>query len=115
MNKHFGEAGKKLVNNFGIFQNFKYVIQTASNSFIFTDIDEDQMRKEIQKLKINKASGTENLKSERLKTICDCILETFTYIGNRCINQGVYLAAFKNNVVIPLFKKRNDTDPISLI
>lgn len=63
MKKHFAEAAKILVNKIGINPNYKYIRQTALNSFVFIDIDNKyEVRREIHKFKINKVP--DNLKSE---------------------------------------------------
>lgn len=41
MNKHFEDAGQKIANESKNTPNYKYIIQIASNLFVFTAINKD--------------------------------------------------------------------------
>lgn len=119
-NKRFVDTGKELANKIKQDPHYKCNQHSLINSFVFSEISHDEVKHEILNLPDKKAVGADNLKGETLKLVSEYILHPFSYILNRCVQEGMYPTAFKKSLVIPIYKTGDDTDianyrPISLI
>lgn len=83
---------------------------TLVNSFVYSQIDNDEIQIEILYLPNNKAVGSENLKRQTLKVLVPHILDPFRYVLNRCIEEGLFPSIFNISLVIRVHKNGDDTD-----
>lgn len=69
---------------------YKYVRKTLAHSFVSERIEQSELEKEIHIPSNEKAVTIDLLKNETVKQIQDYILLSFTYILNRCFEEGLY-------------------------
>lgn len=119
-NRTFAGMGKKLANKIEKNNNFNLTRSSHINSMVLLPTNTQEMQTLINELKNKKAVGLDDIKAEVLKSVSNYILNPLVYIGNRCMEDGVWPSAFKQTVVIPIYKKGDKNmvtnyRPISLI
>lgn len=83
-------------------------------------ITEEEIIKNIEKLKNNSSPGIDNISNKTLKIIKNYIAKPLSYIFNLCFENGIFPNDLKTSVVTPIFKNGNRTEvsnyrPISII
>lgn len=116
----FTKMGKTLANK--IVKNPNYTINRFiyPNSLFLKPTNSEEIKTIIKELKNNKSTGIDNLKAEALKTISEDIADPFAFILNNCMEIGLWPSAFKESLIIPIYKsgdisKVHNYRPISLI
>ena len=69
------------------------------------------MKRSLQTLNPNKATGLDGIGPNILKLCGDSIVAPITFIINKCISEGVFPCTFKTASVIPLHKSGPKSDP----
>lgn len=112
-NKTFIEMGKKLADKININSNFTFKKITTMNSFVLLPTEKNEIKNIIRDLKNNKTPGLDNIKSETLKPIAELVLDPLVYIINWCMTEGYWPTAFKDSLVIPIYKKGDIKVPVN--
>lgn len=110
-NDTFSNMGKKLAQNIKLDKNIPFEQFRSLKSFVMLDTDYQEINSIINELKNNKSPGCDGLKSETVKCISDYIIEPLVFIINRCMSLGHWPSVFKDTIVIPIFKKGDNTIP----
>ena len=77
----------------------------ARHSIADLEVDEESIRKIIQKLNINKTSGPDLIESITLKSCCEALLPYMKILFNSSIQSSEIPQDFKDANVVPIFKK----------
>lgn len=81
---------------------------SSSGSFVLLPTDKDEVGDLISGLKSDRSAGVDEIQVDALKTLSPFIQEPLSYIINMCLKKGVWPRAFKETVIIPIFKGGND-------
>lgn len=95
-------------------------LQPVKTNFLFKEVHESQIYKELRNLKRKKATGLDNFLSGLLKDAASVIAKPLTYIINLSLRSGTVPAEWKEAKVLPLFKSGSSSEignyrPISLL
>ena len=98
----------------------KHMGPSLCNSFSFENFTEEEVKKEIHKLKSRRKASLESFNPAMLSKIASQIGKPLTYLYNLSINTGVYPASLKLARVIPIYKKESKSNvsnyrPLSLL
>lgn len=118
--KTFTKMGKTLASKIKRDANYNEKKFISPNSFFLRPTDSLEIKKIITELSNNKSAGIDHLRAETLKLISNYIIEPFAFIINKCMETGVWPSAFKESLIIPIYKSGNTSyvqnyRPISLI
>jgi hypothetical protein len=130
-NNHFVNIAESTIRQDAESNNEKYNIPTSLSDFCTNKLKSESSFKIpflaihevgalITSLKNTKSMGPDTLNPSLLKLALPYIVESLTFIYNKCIDQGVIPPALKSAKVIPLPKSKDVTDlhnfrPISLL
>lgn len=119
-NQVYSQMGKKMAD--AIKRDPMYIPRrpSSSGSFVLLPTDKDEVGDLISGLKSHRSAGVDEIQVDALKTLSPFIQEPLSYIINMCLKKGVWPRAFKETVIIPIFKGGNDKlitnyRPITLI
>ena len=84
-----------------------------SERFIPDTITEQDVRQAITNLKTGKASGLDNICAEFLKYAANVVVPFLTKLFNKLYDTSYFPLDWCKSVIIPLFKKGEDSDPDS--
>ena len=92
----------------------------VTDLFSFHEITEDEIRKEISKLHVSKATAVGDITAEMLKSAIDVHVSLLTKIINSSIRNGCFPYELKAAEVTPIFKKNNNLNkenyrPVSVL
>ena len=109
--KDFSDHFKSLNDGICIDENKKAQLKlTASNSstndVLDCPITDDEIRKCIDTLKNNKATGDDQILNEYIKSTADIMIKTYTKLFNVILDTGVIPESWSKGVILPLFKKK---------
>ena len=76
-----------------------------NNSLFLYPIIAEEINTEINKIKINKSSGPDNIPPKLIKYTSNTISPILTMIFNKCFEEGIYPEELKLSKVIVLHKK----------
>ena len=112
MNKYFSNIGRLESNSItSATSHRKYLKQPTQNSMFLRAITEDELRKEIKKLNIHKATGPDNVSAQIIKRTESEVIQPLLHIINRTIEEGTYPEQLKIAKVVPIYKKKEKTNP----
>ena len=123
-NQFFTSIGPKLSNQIKQPENLDYksfLTKVITTEFQFTEVDENDIIKEIASLADKSSCGYDELSSILLKKITNCIKPTLALIVNQSLCTGIFPTKLKLAKVLPLFKNKGDCHlfdnyrPISLL
>lgn len=120
-NNFFSNVGEELNQKFPRNTDFKKFLKYNSiHSIYLTPIIPNEIKLELEKLKINKSSGPDDLPVRMIKIVAVDILTPLSHIYNLSMQKGQYPDLLKISKVIALFKKGNkllphNYRPISLL
>ena len=69
-------------------------------------VNKEIVLKEIEKLKVNKASGPDNISPYLLKQLRDQLAIPLTIIYKKSLQEGSVPSSWKESNITPIFKKR---------
>ena len=101
--------------------NFRqYLKNKISSSFFFAPILESDVREEMLKLKINKASGPDDINPKVIRASTNVLIQPLSLLYNSCISTSTFPDDFKKAKIIPLYKQLekivvDNYRPISLL
>ena len=120
-NHHFAKIGHDLASEIPLVntQPESFLI-SANKTFSFGSCCTSEVLKLLEKLKVNKATGLDNLPSKFLKLVANILAPSLTFMFNQSISTGIVPTEWKLARVTPIFKKgaRQDVNnyrPISII
>ena len=91
LNDFFANIGTKLSNKFSPFTyDFTQYLQGPSSSFNVIEISQECVRGELDRLKLNKATGLDKVSVRLLKDSMDIITPSLTYLLNMSIESSVF-------------------------
>ena len=83
----------------------QYLKDKISCSFFFAPILESDVREEMLKLNINKASGPDSFSPKLIRLCTNVLTEPLALLYNSCINSSTFPDDFKKAKIIPLHKQ----------
>lgn len=108
-NSHFVNVGRDMTNN--ISSNFLIADRQFDYPSLFiTPITEEEVLKNIQKLKNFAAPGEDLITGKIIKEVQNFICTPLAFIYNLSIEQGIFPDALKNAIVTPVFKSGSRGD-----
>ena len=111
-NKHFAGMGRKLAKKFKKNSNFtKYIKKRGKESFDFFEIDENDIKILIYKMKSKTSSSFDGFSNKILKKIIHTIAKPIAILVNRSQKDGICPARMKLAKVVPLHKGGDKLDP----
>ena len=123
-NKYFIDIGPELAKKIGNSDknSFKPYLNelVTTKSFKFTSVDENDIRKIINKLKPKTSSGVDNISTILLKLSKELLIKPIATIINQSLTSGIFPNKLKVAKVLPIYKKEdpklfNNYRPISLL
>ena len=120
-NDYFIGIGKTLAKKMPRITNYKKYLGEANTSSMFMiPATKQEVKKEIEKLHLNKSPGPDLIPAKVIKVCADQIVEPLTTIINSSFQTGVFPSKLKIAKVIPIFKKKDrhtvgNYRPISLL
>lgn len=95
-------------------------VHCLGSQFIFSEIDQNNVTRSLKLLKVSKATGVDNIPAKILKMSADIIAPSLTAIFNLSLNSGVYIDAWKQARITPIYKsedrrKCENYRPISIL
>ena len=79
-----------------------------SDSFSFSPVSHDDVRKKLRNINIRKATGYDNIPGKLLRTAYDELSIPFANLINKCMGQNNYPETMKYAEVSPIYKKENN-------
>ena len=121
-NKYFCSIGKNLANKIQCNNlNYeKYLKDPNLNSFFINPVNEEELYKIINRLKLNKSTSHIDIPVKIFKSCFNQIKNPLLHIINQSFTQGIFPDALKIAKVIPIYKKEdqqlaNNYRPISIL
>lgn len=118
---YFANIGADMAKNIPQSSNsFKFHDKSCMKSFVFQEIDEEEVSSHINNIKASSTPGSDEISPKFVK-LAKVILSPFlTKLFNKCIQQEIFPDAFKIAHVIPIPKVSsprtlNELRPISLL
>ena len=114
MNDFFTQIGQKLAGSHGNSTDYKEYLNKAERnkeSFYLYPVSIEETVKEISKLKSNKAGGDDGIKPKLLKECKDILAKPIAHIINTSFKNGRVPTKLKIAKVIPIYKKKDRTNP----
>lgn len=75
-------------------------------------ITEDEIKKNISKLKNGKAGGVDRIINEYIKNSSDKLMPLYTYLFNKIMDEGKFPSEWKVGMIVPIYKHKGDiNDP----
>ena len=90
---------------------YSYAPAVNPNSLTFLETTPTEIYKILSTLKTNKAAGLNNIPAALLKFCAPGISKSLTCLFNRSFELSEFPTAWKEAMVIPIFKKGSHTDP----
>ena len=122
LNKYFCSIGNKIANKIPkpLCEFTSFLRNRVQETFFSQMVEENEVLKQIQALKIKKSPGHDDIKPSIIKASYSLLVKPLTYIYNLSFYSGVVPDIWKIAKVIPIFKSgdRSDTNnyrPISLL
>ena len=122
MNRHFCNIGPELASRLpSKIDGFKKFLSNKIDETIFlSPTSEQEISKEISKLKPNKSSGPDGISPRLIRDCAPCIIKPLTIIFNNSLETAKYPSALKMAKVLALYKKNemylpDNYRPISLL
>ena len=122
LNKHFNSIGHKLASKIKPVskENIVNLPEPPENSIYMFKTSEEEIRKLIDNLKSNKATGLDGINSYIIKISAITIIPTLVLLFIACLAIGSFPDALKIACIVPLYKEGDRTDssnyrPISLL
>ena len=122
MNRHFCNIGSELASRQpSEIDGFKKFLSSKIDETIFlSPSSEQEISKEISKLKPNKSSGPDGISPRLIRDCAPCIIKPLTIILNNSLETAKYPSALKMAKVLALYKKNemylpNNYRPLSLL
>jgi hypothetical protein len=84
------------INQFGL--------RKPAEKFFFTEVSADFVCALLKSLKVDKATGLDQLPTRLIMDAADIVTKPLFVIINTSLNQGIVPTMWKNAKVIPLFK-----------
>ena len=109
-NNYFINVGKEMTNKLD-YKNILPRRNIKCSSIFLTPVDEDEVLKNINKLKNNSAPGIDGLSSKTIKEIKHEIVKPLTHIINCSFIHGVFPRELKKTVVSPIYKNSDTYQP----
>jgi hypothetical protein len=81
------------------------------HSIYLTPVSDHEIKRHISSLRINSASGHDELAASTIKAVKEYIARPLSHIFNLCIEQGVFPQALKTAIIIPVYKGNDKTKP----
>lgn len=81
-----------------------------SNAFDI-DIDEEDVRKAFESMKVNKGEGLNGISPQLLKNCADSLVKPLTLLFRKSLEDGCVPASLKNSRIVPVFKSGSKTNP----
>ena len=98
-----------LVNN-----NNEYENTETDFSYILNDpITEEEVLKNIKKLKNNKSSGTDMIINEYIKITESILLPLYIKFFNKILDSGVMPSEWMVGMIVPIYKSKGDTSDVN--
>lgn len=113
LNQHFTEIGNKIAKDIptATTSYTQYLPSPSLGSFVWEDINDREVYKELMKLKSNKKSSLEGYNTSVIADTALYIARPLQHIFNLSYGRSKVPEKFKMAKVIPLFKKGEITDP----
>ena len=122
LNLHFCNIGKNIASKIKQPDKdySKYLLNPIQNTFYLSPVDESEITKEIQNLKVKKSPGNDDIRPGIIKTSCSILTRPLTHVFNVSFSSGIMPDIWNIAKVIPIFKcgERNlpgNYRPISLL
>ena len=108
MNKHFCNIGPELASRLpSKIDGFKKFLSNKIDETIFlSPTSEQEINKEISKLKQNKSSGPDGISPRLIRDCVPCIIKPLTIIFNNSLETAKYPSALKMAKVLALYRKK---------
>ena len=125
-NDHFATVGKNMSKKFSDLDPSKlkdplsFISKKMVNSIILSDTNCNEISRLLSQLNSKTSSAYDLVSNKTLKATKEVICPYLEVLFNKCLNEGVFPAAFKTAEVIPLYKGGDKMDlnnfrPISLL
>ena len=121
-NDFFSNVGSNLDRNIGKHNTCfrQYLKDKVTSSFYFAPILESDVKEEMLRLKVNKASGPDNISPKLIRSCHHVLTKPLALLFNSCITSSTFPDDFKKAKVIPLHKQLekilvDNYRPISLL
>ena len=120
LNEHFNSIGHKLASKITPTISENTTLEPPDNSIYMFDTFDEEIRKLIDRLKINKAPGLDGINNYIIKISAIAIIPTLVNLFNSCMSIGFFPDKLKIANIVPLHKGGDRTDasnyrPISLL
>ena len=120
LNEHFNSIGHKLASEITPTISENTTLEPPDNSIYMFDTFDEEIRKLIDRLKINKAPGLDGINNYIIKISAIAIIPTLVNLFNSCMSIGFFPDKLKIANIVPLHKGGDRTDasnyrPISLL
>ena len=76
-----------------------------SDHVLNEDLTEEEVKKAINRLKVDKATGIDGISAEMIKTGGDAVLCFLTKLFNTLFSKGLYPKEWSKAIIIPIYKK----------
>ena len=83
----------------------------TDSSLHYFDISQNEIKDIINCLDINKASGPDLINHKMLKYVSNSVSKPLVIIFNRSLREKIFPNLWKRNMVVPIFKKGERSDP----
>ena len=113
-NEYFTTIGNELakqIKDTGKSKLDDYMNKPVSSSIFLTPVNDIEVQREINKLKLGKAAGIDAIPSKILKAASGAIIPNLVHIFNLAFTAGIYPDALKVSKVVPIFKKGDNKLP----
>ncbi len=106
LNLHFCNIGKNIASKIKQPNKdySKYLLNPIQNTFYLSLVDESEVTKEIQNLKVKKSPGNDDIRPGIIKTSCSILARPLTHVFNVSFSSGIMPDVWKIAKVIPIFK-----------
>ena len=106
-NDFFSNVGSNYDRNIGKHNTYfrQYLKDKVTSSFYFAPILESDVKEEMLRWKVNKASGPENMSPKLIRSCHHVLTKPLALLFNSCITSSTLSDDFKNAKMIPLHKQ----------
>ena len=106
LNSHFCNIGRKIARNIERpnIDYSKYLSNHIKDTFYLTSVDESEVTKEIQTLKVKKSPGIDDIRPDIINVSCCYLIKPLTDVYNASFSTGIMPDIWKIAKVIPVFK-----------
>lgn len=110
MNKYFNQIGKDFANKITC-NKTKFQETVIRDSMFLTAVSDEEILSIINNLKNNTAPGLDNISTKVIKENKISIVTPLKHIINLSFANGIVPTAFKESVIIPIYKDGDKTQP----